>query len=541
MTQYSYELIPIISSFNTYFYIKTDNPDPDTFRFIDKNTKYAKSGGLIVAVDDIFADVRYEDINTGRVHGGYIGFSGSVDGGSIILQERKKVIIIVNDDPNDPYNRIWSYEYVDTDIVIELPMIQDPNDYVINAYKKDDLSLFENLTEIQNGIYDYCYYSGHYVNGTIQKNSAYNFCGLSCAPYKELDLCTINPYYNSDTKILLISRLYPYILDSVKFPNTMADIAKRLEPDCEIKRSEDQHSLIIVTYNGESHYYGGAGVISGCGINEKDIVHPFIFDNSDDDVMSKITDISSVKDIFIDYFSYKETLTAPESLGFEEVCDIVGTEGGYVSIYEHYENGKIVPGYNYLHDSGIRGRGNDGLTCLSNAWFEGRYYNDYEYNDKGTTFEDSIENNKPDLVFKDYYCLLPDMGYDYKGHIRILYTDKTTKFDEIGFLKDHGYDSETGIWHGFMTFSFDYNSNSWKPSLFESYDTSEIKDFNDIYYWDENGDKHKINDFDSFNNFEITIEQAKDMQLDYNTNSAPKEYYIFDTTAEPGTYISVNE
>ena len=35
---YSYEVIPLMPPFNSYFYIKTNNPDPDSFRFVDKET-----------------------------------------------------------------------------------------------------------------------------------------------------------------------------------------------------------------------------------------------------------------------------------------------------------------------------------------------------------------------------------------------------------------------------------------------------------------------------------------------------------------------
>lgn len=36
--QYTYEIVPLIEPFNEYFYVKTDNPHPESFRFSDKDS-----------------------------------------------------------------------------------------------------------------------------------------------------------------------------------------------------------------------------------------------------------------------------------------------------------------------------------------------------------------------------------------------------------------------------------------------------------------------------------------------------------------------
>ncbi len=69
--QYTYEIYPLIEPFNEYFYIKTDNPHPESFRFSDKDSPYSESS-VIENVDKLYADVEYENTAWYRVNGGYI-------------------------------------------------------------------------------------------------------------------------------------------------------------------------------------------------------------------------------------------------------------------------------------------------------------------------------------------------------------------------------------------------------------------------------------------------------------------------------------
>ena len=40
VTQYSYTVMPILSPFCYYLYVKTDNPDPSSFRLVDENSVF---------------------------------------------------------------------------------------------------------------------------------------------------------------------------------------------------------------------------------------------------------------------------------------------------------------------------------------------------------------------------------------------------------------------------------------------------------------------------------------------------------------------
>ncbi|MBQ3300975.1 MAG: hypothetical protein IJH04_02260 [Eggerthellaceae bacterium] len=96
---YSYSVTPILKPFNSYLYVQTDNPDPDSFRLLDKQSVYfeneqlseyeSRTPGAFEASPYLYPDVKYEKEATHRVKGGYI-FNGALadsDGGSLSLQK----------------------------------------------------------------------------------------------------------------------------------------------------------------------------------------------------------------------------------------------------------------------------------------------------------------------------------------------------------------------------------------------------------------------------------------------------------------------
>lgn len=56
---YSYEIVPFLEPFNEYFYIKTENPNPDNFRFVDKHSIYSDESMIIKN-----KTTKYEDSTT---------------------------------------------------------------------------------------------------------------------------------------------------------------------------------------------------------------------------------------------------------------------------------------------------------------------------------------------------------------------------------------------------------------------------------------------------------------------------------------------
>ena len=44
-SEYSYSITPLLAPFNNYFFVETDNPDPNSFRFVDPSSVYRDPQG----------------------------------------------------------------------------------------------------------------------------------------------------------------------------------------------------------------------------------------------------------------------------------------------------------------------------------------------------------------------------------------------------------------------------------------------------------------------------------------------------------------
>lgn len=134
VTDYSYTVTPLLEPFNEYFFVKTDNPDPCSFRFIDKSSIYGDNGNIGLNWDSwddcpyLYEDIKYENIQTGRVDGGYIFRGSYTDGGEVELQSNVSTY----------YSSTWE----DTGVKPRLPTLKDDVDYLIDTYAtKSDFSI----------------------------------------------------------------------------------------------------------------------------------------------------------------------------------------------------------------------------------------------------------------------------------------------------------------------------------------------------------------------------------------------------------------
>ena len=532
-TQYSYEVIPMMAPFNTFFYVKTDNPDPDSFRFYDHSTKYKSDYSAepyISYYTTSFVDVKYENTTTYRVNGGYIcyGNAGLIDGGELTLQQE-----VLEEDG-------WGYyysKYEDTDIKVQTADLVDTVDYLIQTYGDSNKGYFENLSAIESGLNSICLYSGVSILGepvkmktqkTVGNETVYGECyyGILSAGHADQVFYMGSPYTRQNYKSMLTSYLYPYILDSLGFPAKIASVAIRLDPSTTYEKDSYTHYIVHITHNGETQSFGGAGNGGGQGINTSDIAHYYKFDGSADDAYNRISMKTIGEDI-----CYYGTLDIDSDLDknglkWSSIRKTVGTDGSYVRInasnwsssngtdvYKH-----VSECFTYIYDDGST---NEELTFggighFTNCWFDGRYYNDYEQIYKGVSFDETVEKVQPSLAFKDYKFIagIPDK-----------YQNNYSNF------KNLGYDSSTGIIKGFSRFYYDSTSGTWKNSLID-----------EIRCWDYDiADYVYLKDDPTYgaafvDACTITKDEAKAMNIDRNTNTDPTEYYIYDMTVEPGTY-----
>lgn len=319
ITDYTYTIVPIISPFNEYFFVQTDNPDPTSFRFADKSSVYGEDSCISLDWDNweekinLYADVNYENNQTGRVNGGYIFRGSHTDGGEIVLQSK-----------NDAYynqNITWS----DTKVKLKLPELKDEADYLIETYAVKS-NFFDNMDAVQAGFSSICLYSGSNIRGELYKTDS--FWSLSNSPHKDQRFYIQSPYERKNSKRLFASAVYPYRCDSLGFPSMMGKISKRLDSSSSYVWDSNSHAHINVTYGGETRRYGGEGNGEGQGISEDKIIRYFTFDEKDVPIT-----LDSIKQLLLDYskVDMEDDIPHENALTWESVCDTVGN-GAWVRL-----------------------------------------------------------------------------------------------------------------------------------------------------------------------------------------------------------------
>ena len=506
---YTYEVTPLVAPFNSYFFIKTDNPDPESFMFKDMSSKYADkdSYGTITPTLTIYADVVYEKKDTARVKGGYIATGSNTDGGELLLVERTFVrespVYNLTTGVTEKYRQ---YTDSDTDFKVKTDAVVDNADYLIDTYGKDKTDFFDRMDEIQKGFNSICLYSGVSVRSNILKDEK-SFWGVSTSPHKDQAFYIQDPYYSAyDGKSMLISGLYPFRYDSLGFPGMLSTIAKRINSKVQIS-STDAHYLVSMTLDGKSRSYGGAGNGGGQGITEDLIKYFYKFDSSADDA-SKDMSLTTTRSRISEYG--KMTVAPYKKEGeitWKDIAKAVGS-GSYMKVHLITSIfGGGAKGYTYMYDNG------SSTGYFSNAWFDGRYFNSYEFFEKGTKFGgENEEANTAAIVIKDPVAKIPSDGNDYRYNGTYL-----NQYDK--------YDPESGKWSGYYYFRDDQESDCWISGIYDSvtyFDTSKKSSL-------------KCEDKDFKDALTLTRDEIKEMGVDANADANPSEFLIFDMTEEPGT------
>lgn len=496
VSKYNYTVTPLTDNICHYFYVKTDNPDPESFDFIDENTTLSDSKKCFVSrCSTEFADVEYTDKKTLRVQDGYIFYSAQTDGGKLTLESIKN----------------GKHEVTKQSVTI--PGLKSSEEYLIDNYTTESMSFFEKMDAVQKGLNGICLYSGVYVLGKLNKSTTTPYYGLSTSPHVDQTFYIQDPYYRSDSKTMLVSSLYPFRLDSIGFPSEMSAVAKMLDSSVSCKWNSSYHWLIDVTYAGETKSYGGQGNGGGQGITSDLIKYKYLFNGSAGDAFTKSSwsDIRSMIEEYGNMTVQEEEKDLPE-LTWQDVCDTVGTDGSYVKlVLIHSIFGGEGVGYTFLYKNGSSSY----PGYFSNAWYDGRYFNSYEFFEKGTTFDDQNASTA-DIIVKNARIPFPNAP-----------EGKEYLYDYSTIDKVSEYDASTGVWSGFMKYSYDGNSKTWIASV---YNRSTCYD-KDTYKYSS------IDDKDFKDACTLTLDEVKAMSVDGNANTDPKSYYNYDMTVSPGTEV----
>ena len=389
----------------------------------------------------MYEDIKYENIQTGRVDGGYIFRGSYTDGGEVELQS--------NVSTGSYYSSTWE----DTGVKLRLPTLKDDVDYLIDTYAtKSDF--FDNMDAVESGFSSICLYSGSYIRGELYKVGDY--WGMSTSPHKDQLFYIQSPYKRKNSKPLFASTAYPYRYDSLGFPSVMSTVAKRLDSTAEVSWNKDYHYLVDVTYNGETRSYGGAGTGEGQGISNDKIKQYFTFTNSS----AKLT-TDSLRELLKYYASIKMEDDVPreDALTWKSIYDTVG-EGSWVRLITitGIFGGSGI-GYSYLYKDGdgdyfsTQNAGNAGgeiywggdLGYASDVWVDGRYVDAYENFVPGEKFENHPTSSifiKTDLPLVKYKT---EYKYDYDTGKYVSYSTVTSveiKKNNVLF----NYSSNDNIW-----------------------------------------------------------------------------------------------
>lgn len=503
--EYSYEIIPLLSFSNRYFYIKTDDPDPSHFRFADHDSAYAPDEiSFIKQTDTNFADVEYVDTETLRVNGGYIFYGGSTDGGDVSLQMRLE-------------------EWVDTGITYALPQLYDTADYLINTYAvKSDF--WDNMDAVQAGFSSVCLYSGSYIRGEIYKPGT--FYGVSNSPHIDQSFYIQTPYRRKGGESLFATAVHPFRYDSLGFPSIMATVAKRLDSSASCVASSTDHYTINVTCNGETRPYGGAGIGEGQGISKDKIIRHFTFDEYKENIT--LENIRKLLDEYAD-IDMPDDFSHDDQLTWSDVADTVG-DGSWISIIGISSVwGGGSNGYSYLYkandnNSYFEDDMGEGGSCYwggslkyaSDAWVDGRYVDSYEKFAPGEKFEDHMES---DIILFDK--TIPVLKYDRKSQ----YNSKTEKYEYV-YTNIKVSESVHNVRYVYSTKEKIWKADEDAVSMTQS----TLSDISNMVGQGLISEKY-------LNALQLTYEEVIALDVDRNTNVSPQQYYIYDRTAEPGTKV----
>ena len=519
-TGYSYTITPLLAPFNEYFFVKTDNPDPTSFRFADKTSVYIEDEPSVISAawdswDDkpyIYQDIRYQNKNTGRVDGGYIFCGSYTDGGEIVLQTKSG---------SDSYNVTWN----DTKIKLKLPALKDDVDYLIDRYATKS-SFFDNMDAVQEGFSSICLYSGSYIKGKLKR--ATDYWGMSTSPHKDQLFYIQSPYTREDSIPLFASAIYPYRYDSLGFPSVMSIVAKRLDSSAQISWNDDYHYMVNVTYKGNTRSYGGQGNGKGQGISEDKIKQYYTFGNGG----TKIT-LEGTKKLLNEYsqVEMKDDIPRAGSITWKSIYNTVGN-GSWVRLIEitGIFGGSQI-GYSYLYRNGdgsnfyTDSAGNSGseiywggdLGYASDVWVDGRYVDAWEGYVLGEKFEDHPHSA---ILLK---MSVPQIKYEYEN----IYNEETGLYDT-----DFTIISVSEVQKSVL-FSYQSDENLWRCiDVDELYD-DDCASYYDVEYLVREGllDKKYLRDY------VLTPDDVAKLKVDRNTNKIPDDYYIYDQTVKPGTSL----
>lgn len=479
VSSYSYKITPVNTATNAYIFVETDNPDPMSFQFRDSSSKYTDGSDpvLFKPYCFTFVDVNYTDKKTRRISNkGYLFWcqSNESDGGTLGL--------LAN---NGYYFKPtgWGYEYNDgvnyeTGKTVSCAAMTNRVDYLIKTYAGTDGTLFDKLDRVQSALDAIALYPKSVLDSS-KPNASWQYPCLATSPYPELDLNKhIETMFEDAEDGVFLNNAYGFVLDSLGVPGTMSAVAEKLEPKCTISDGWS-HAFVNVSFNGQEKQYGGAGAGGSQPLYSKFIDWQFRFDGTDIDFGTKPS-LETMKATRVKCTNESNTLADLylDQISNKALFKVMG-DGTWIRCAVEGWGGGVTVCY-------ISASSNISYAAVaSDAWVDGRYVNNLERWVPGKKFADYP---KADIILKN-----------------VQYND--------------GYDDITGT----VTYTYCEKTDDWRAE----------------YYY--HGPRYSSADFSTIApNLVLSREKVEQLvasgEIDGKTDVAPKQGYIFDGSAEPGTY-----
>ena len=484
VTEYSYTVTPILSPFTYYLYVKTDNPDPTSFRLVDRESKFygpdsqgeifITNGDLdLVQVDPgtyyisqkIYADVVYENESTYRVPGGYIFIArrSYSDGGEFVLMQKTR-----------SGRNLAHDEFVATDVTIPCQPLSTKVSYLIDTCTTEEMSFFEKLDAVQAQLNKLAVYPRSVRDmDTPNENCPYPY--LAVSPYPELGLNDHYAMFKSLPVGMLASAGYPFVLNSESFPGTITSVARMLEPSCVVVRA-GVHYLRNITFEGETHTYGGAGLGGDDPLYSHRVQKVFTFSGEDDFGTN-----GTIEGYYTLLRSYQPVAEADAEVyrdlirGTTFRQTIRATGGTWIKVAMEAGIDPAIGRFGYVVPLG------DKVMTLSDAWVDGRYVGNHEAIVLGEKFED---HPTADIVLHDVTFA------DCNGQIHT---------QDVAYSYDRDKDAWTAPYFFSGAFSYSTTMGELPEELI------------------------------------LTREEVEAMDLDCNSNHLPESGLVYDGMEYPGT------
>jgi len=477
VTKYSYTVMPILAPFTYYLYVKTDNPDPTSFRLVDQSSEFYDEGdkgeiliwhtdgtgnsvecdpGTYYILQEIYPDVVYEDESIYRVNGGYVFTAEGAysDGGEfVLLQKTESGRTILHD----------SFEQ--TDITVPCQTLETKVSYLIDTCTSEDNGFFENLDAVQARLEEIAVYPRMYKDRSkVNEKTPYPM--IIKPSYPENSLSNFYNMYEYLPWDILTSKAYPFVLSSLGFPSTMIAVARELEPECTYEDAS-LHWMVNIIFDGEEHAYGGAGEGERDPVYADQIEKHFTFEGKNDFCTNGTIE---------GYYDYLRSL---DEIGAANLAEFEGLLLGGATFQQTFRNCggswiSVYGGYSYIVPLG------ESTRIVSDAWVDGRYIGDYETLERGAELED---HPHADIV-------VPDMTFT-----------------------DRNGDTYTQD----VIFAYDYETDDWRAPYFYS------------------GKDYYSSAWELPEEFILTQEEAQAYLTNENKYNMPNEWLIYDGTAYPGT------